>query len=242
MGFSLKKHDLPGISLPVSQPPALILLPPCDLSHIPGSLDPVASPAEDLEIIPCPLVTTHGDWPDVVQDVGMTGIRTFYGAGFMDHPAAPGTLPSLLIADKPPHAGNRGSPFEPVLHSTGSLAAQGMLVSRVEVRSLATAMGTGTPGEPLLLFRSILAIFTHYHTQVLPSRPGRRSLYPSCAHPDNTGEDGVKVFWHKGTSTEALVPFAHFLISRDQERAHQRSISSSGHPDALIVLISENEK
>jgi len=63
----------------------------------------------------------------------MTVIRTFFGTGFMDHPAAPGTLPSLFIADKAPHAGNRGSPFEPVLQGAGSLAAEGMLVSRVEV-------------------------------------------------------------------------------------------------------------
>ena len=133
MLFPLKKHDLPGIAIPVSRTPALVFLPSCDLSHIPGSLDPVASFAEDLEIIPGPLVTTHGDWPDVVQDVGVVGILTLYGAGFMDHPAAPGTLPSLLIADKPPHAGNRGSPFEPVLQGAGSLAAHGMLVFRSEV-------------------------------------------------------------------------------------------------------------
>jgi len=242
LSSTLKKHDLPGIALLASRSPAMIFLPPCDCSHIPGSLYPVASPAEDLEIIPGPLVTSHGDWPDMVQDVGMMVIRTFQGAGFMDHLPAQGTLPSLLITDKPPHAGNRDSSSEPVLQRAGSLAAEGMLVSRVEVGSLATAMGTGTPGEPLLLFRSILAIFTHYHNQVSPSWPGRRLLCRSGTRPHNTVEDGVKVFWHKGTSKGALFPFAHFRISRDQERIHQVSVPSSGHHDMLIVLISENEK
>jgi hypothetical protein len=131
--FSLKKQDLPEIALLMSRIPAMIFLPPCDLSHIPGSLDPVASLAEDLKIFPGPLVTSHGNWSDVIQDVVMTVIRTFHGAGFMDHLPAQGTLSSLLPADKPPHAGNRWSPFEPVLHSTGSLAADGLLVSRIEV-------------------------------------------------------------------------------------------------------------
>ena len=116
----------------MSQTPAMIFLPSCDPSHIPGSLDPVASPAEDLEIIPCPLVASHGDWPDMIQDIGMMVTRTFHGAGFMDLPAAQGTLPSLLIADMAPHSGDCGSPFEPVLQSAGSLAAEGMLVFRVE--------------------------------------------------------------------------------------------------------------
>jgi len=175
----LKKHDLPGIALPVIQAPAMIFLPPCDPSHIPGSLDPVASPAEDLKVIPGPLVASHGDWPDVVEDVGMMVTRTFQGVAIRNHLAAQGTLPSLLTADKPPHAGDRGSLCEPVLQSAGSLAAGGMLVSRVEVYSLAATMGTGTPGDPLLLFRGIPAIFTHYHDQISPSRPCHRSLCTS---------------------------------------------------------------
>jgi len=68
----------------------------------------------------------------MIQDIGMMVTRTFHGAGFMDLPLAPGTLPSLLIADKSPHPGDRGSPFEPILQSAGSLAAEGMLVFRVE--------------------------------------------------------------------------------------------------------------
>ena len=174
-----KKQDLPGILVPDGQAPAMILLPPCDISHIPGSLDPVASPAEDLEVIPRPLVTTHGDGPDVVKDVGMRGRRLFLSAGFTNLLFAPGTFPSLLITDKPSHAGNRGSPFEIIFQGAGSLAAEGMLVSRAEMRSLATALGTGPTGEPLFLFRSILAIFTHYHVQISPSRSGHRSLCTS---------------------------------------------------------------
>jgi len=129
----VKKHDLPGSAPRVSQTPAMIFLPPCDPSHIPCSLDPVASPAEDLEIIPGPLVSSHGDWPDMVQDVGMMVTRIFNGAGFMDCLSAQGTFPSLFIADKPPHSGDRESPFEPVLQGAGSLTAEGMLVSRAEV-------------------------------------------------------------------------------------------------------------
>jgi hypothetical protein len=147
----------------------MIFLPSCDLSHIPGCLDLVTSLAEDLKIIPGPLVTSHSNWPDVVENVATRVIRTFSGAGFMDLLPAPGTLPSLLVPDKSPHSGNRGSPFEPKLQSAGRPAAKGMFVSRIEVRSLATAMGTGTSGEPLLLFRGILAIFTHYHNQISPS-------------------------------------------------------------------------
>ncbi len=195
-----KKQDLPGIALPVSQAPAMIFLPPCDPSHIPPGLDPVAPPAEDLEIVQGPLVASHGDWPDVVEDVGMMVTRTFHGIALMNLPLTPGTFPSLLIADKPPHAGDRGSLFEPVLQRAGSLAADGMLVSRVEVQSLTTAMGTGTAGDPLLLFRAIPAIFAHYHDQASPSR----SVSPDIVHifvpvQNNTGEDGVKVFRHKST-------------------------------------------
>ncbi len=188
---TLKKHDLPGIALPVSQAPAMIFLPPCNPSHIPGSLDPVAPPAEDLEVIPGPLVASHGNWPDVVEDVGMMVTRAFQGIAIMDLLLTPGTLPSLLIADKPPHAGDRGSLGEPVLQGAGSLAAEGMLVSRVEVYPLAATPGAGTPGEPLLLFRSIPAIFTHYHGQVSPPRSCHRtlctSLYPSRIIRGRTG-------------------------------------------------------
>jgi len=49
-----------------------------------GSRDPVASPAEDLEIIPNPLVNSLGDWTDVVEDTGMRVIRSLNGSGFMD--------------------------------------------------------------------------------------------------------------------------------------------------------------
>ena len=141
----------------------MIFLPPGDVSHIPGCLDPVASLAEDLEIIPGPLVTSHGNWPDVVQDVMMAGMRTDIGPALMDLAFAPGTPPSLFVPDKPPHSGDRRPFFEPVLHTAGGLTAEGTLVSRIEVHSPAAATGTGTPGDPLLLFRSVLAIFTHYH-------------------------------------------------------------------------------
>jgi hypothetical protein len=117
----------------VNHSPAMIFLPPCDSSHIPGSLDLVASLAEDLEIIPGPLITSHGDWPDVIQDVVMVVIRTPGAVEFTDLLPAAGTLPSLLVPDKSPHFGNRGPHFGPVLHTAGGLAAGGMLVSRVEV-------------------------------------------------------------------------------------------------------------
>jgi len=143
--FPLKEYNLTGVALQVTRTRAVISLPMCNLSHIPGSLDPVASPAEDLEVIPCPLVTSHRDGPDVVKDVGMMDMKITLCVGFMDHLPAPGTLPTLLITDKPPHAGNRGSPFEIILQRAGSLAAEGMPVSRIEVYSLTAAMGTGTP-------------------------------------------------------------------------------------------------
>ena len=111
----------------------MIFLPPCDSFPIPGSLDPVASPAEDLEIFPCPLITSPGDWPDVIQDAGMMVIRSFNGSGFMDLPLTPGTLPSLFIPDKSPHFRDSRSHFEPVLDTAGGLAADSMLVSRTEV-------------------------------------------------------------------------------------------------------------
>jgi hypothetical protein len=139
-----KKPDLSGSIHLEGQTPAVIFLPTCNLSHIPGSLDPVASPAEDLEVIPCPLVTSHGDGPDVVQDVVMMDMRITLCVGFMDHLPAPDTLPTLLIADPPSHFRDRGPLFIPVLHGAGSLAADGMLVSRIEVYSLTTTMGTGT--------------------------------------------------------------------------------------------------
>jgi hypothetical protein len=128
-----KKPDLSGSIHLEGQTPAMIFLPTCNFSHIPGSLDPVASPAEDLEIIPCPLVTSHGDRPDVVQDIGMMVSRTFHGTGFIDLLTAADTFPSLLITDKPPHAGNCGTPFEIIFQYAGSLAAESMLVSLGEV-------------------------------------------------------------------------------------------------------------
>jgi len=158
-----EEQDLPGIAGRVNPSPAMIFLPPGDVSRITGCLDPVASLAEDLEIIPGPLVTPHGNWPDVVQDIMMAGMRTSVGPALMDLAFAPGTPPSLFVPDKPPHSGDRRPFFVPVFHIAGWLTAEGMLVSRIEVHSLAAAPGTGTPGDPLPLFRSILAIFTYYH-------------------------------------------------------------------------------
>jgi hypothetical protein len=169
--FSLKKQDLPGIVLLKGQSPAMIFLPSCDFSHITGSLDLVASFAEDLKIIPGPLITFHGYWPDVIQDVVMMYIRTSGGVEFMDLLFAPGTLPFLLKPDKSPHFGDRGPLFVPILPTAGGLAAQGILVPGIEVCSLTATMGTGAPGEALLLFRSsgIPAIFTKHHVQISPS-------------------------------------------------------------------------
>jgi mRNA interferase RelE/StbE len=45
-----KKQDLPGVV--VSQSPAIVFLPPCSLSPVPGCPEPVAPPAEDLEKLP----------------------------------------------------------------------------------------------------------------------------------------------------------------------------------------------
>jgi hypothetical protein len=123
-----KKQDLLGIVLPEGQSPAVIFLPPSDLSHIPGSLDLVAPLAEDLKIIPGPLIAPHGDWPDVIQNVVMTIIRRSGGGAFMDLLVAPGTLPFLLKPDKSPHFGNSGPLFAPVLPAAGGLAADGILV------------------------------------------------------------------------------------------------------------------
>jgi hypothetical protein len=172
----------------------MILLPSGYLSHIPGGLDPVTSAAQDLEIVPGPLVTSHGDWPDVVENVVMRGGGIPVCIGFVDYLPAPGTLPSLLIPHKPSHFSDRGPLFIPVLQGAGSLAARGVLVSRSEVYSLATAMGTGTTADPLLLFRSIMSIFPYYHIQVPPSWSGLLLLCAFCSRPDKTGEDGVKVF------------------------------------------------
>jgi hypothetical protein len=107
----------------------------------------------------------------MIENIGMRVHHTFYGAGFMDLPFAPCTLPSLLITDKPPHTGNRGPTFEIILQGAGSLAAESMLMSRAEVRSFATTMGTGITGEPFLLFGCILAVFTHYHNPILSPCP-----------------------------------------------------------------------
>ena len=128
-----KKQDLAAILFLKGQAPSMIFLPPRNLSHIPGSLDPVASHAEDLEIIPGPLVTAHGDGPDVVQDAGMMPMRIPRDRGFIDLPAAAGTFPSLFITDNPSQTGNRGSPFEIILQGAGSLAADRVLVSRGKV-------------------------------------------------------------------------------------------------------------
>ena len=162
----LEKQNLTGIVLLVSTSPAMILLPPCNVSHIPGGLDRIASHTKDLKIILGPLITTHRDWPDVVQDVVMMAVRTMTGAGFMDLLSAAGTHPSLLIPDKPPHLRDCGSHFEPVFHTAGGLAADCMFISRTEVYSPAAAMGTGAPGDPFPLFRCVLAIFTYYHVSL----------------------------------------------------------------------------
>lgn len=183
----LEEHDLPGTVLPEGQSPGMIFLPACDVSHIPGCLDLVASLAEDLEIIPGPLVTFHGDWPDVVQNVVMKGIRTCSGVGFTDFLFAPGTLPFLLIPDKPPHSGDRGPLFIPILYTAGGLAAQGSFVSGIEVCSLTATIGTGPPGEAILLFRSRTAVFTHYHVRVSPLGPNRYHGAHSGPGPDNAG-------------------------------------------------------
>jgi len=167
--MSREKRDLPGIIRPLDQSPAVISLPPCDSSHVTGGLDPVAPPAKDLQVIPCPLVTSHGYGPDVVEDIGVVVIRASRGAGFGYHLPAPCTLPSLLVPDTSSHAGNRGSHVKPVLHAAGGLAAEGVFASRCEVFSLAAAMGAGTPQDPLLLLLGILAVFTHYHVQISPS-------------------------------------------------------------------------
>ncbi len=189
-----EKEDLPGIVRLVSRSPDIIFLPPCDVSHIPGCLDPVASHAEDLQVIPGPLVTSHGDRPDVVKDVMMILVRTSGGVGFIDRLPADGTSPSLFVPDKPPHSGDRRPFFEPVLHTAGGLTAEGMPVSRIEVYSLAAAMGTGTSGDPLLFFRSILAIFTHHHIRSHLPDPFDVMTHIFLPGPDNTGAGWVKVF------------------------------------------------
>ena len=131
--FSLKKQDLPGIVLLKGQSPAMIFLPPCDSSHVPGSLDPVAPLTEDLEIIHGPLITTHGEWPDVVQDVVMMRMRTSGSVGCMDLLVAPGTFPFLLKPDKAPHLGDCRPLPPPVLPAAGGLAADGVLVPGTEM-------------------------------------------------------------------------------------------------------------
>jgi hypothetical protein len=117
-------------------------------------------------------------------------IRTFSGVEFMDLLSAPGTLPFLFIPDKPPHSGDRGPLFEPVLHTAGGLAADGMLVFRIKGYSLAATMGTGPPGETLLFFRSIPAVFTHDHVQVSPSFPLPLRKYILCPVRNMRGRAG----------------------------------------------------
>ena len=53
-----------------SQAPAILFFPACDIAHIAGGLDPVAPPAETLEIFPGPRAPPHCDRPDVVHDAG----------------------------------------------------------------------------------------------------------------------------------------------------------------------------
>jgi hypothetical protein len=63
----------------------------------------------------------------------MVVIRTFNGAGFMDHLPAPGALPFLLKPDKPSHFRDRGPLFAPVLDTAGGLATDGVLVPGIEM-------------------------------------------------------------------------------------------------------------
>ena len=111
----------------------------------------------------------------------------------MDLAFAPGTPPSLFVPDKPPHPGDSRSFFEPVLHTAGGLTAEGMLVSRIKVHSLAAAPGTGTTGDPLFLFRSILAIFTYYHIRSHLQDPVDIMTHILWPGPDNAGAGWVKV-------------------------------------------------
>jgi hypothetical protein len=129
----MEQENLPKIALPLGRSPAMIFPPSGDSSHIPGSLDLVAPLTEDLEIISRPLVTSNSDWSYVIQDVAMRGFLTLSGVEITNLLPAPGTFPSLLVPDKSPHDGDRVSHLEPVLHTTGSLAAYRMLVSRIEV-------------------------------------------------------------------------------------------------------------
>jgi hypothetical protein len=175
----------------------------CDFSHIPGGLDHGASCTEDLEIITGPLITTHSDWPDVIQDIVMMSIRTFGGVTFMDLLFAPGTLPFLLKADKSPHFGNRGPLFAPIHSASGGLAAQGILVPGIEVYSLTATIGQAR--RERRSFSSEVVEYRRYSHNTLYLRPG----------PDNTGTFGVKVLRHKGIKKGNLFPFAaHFLVSR----------------------------
>jgi hypothetical protein len=68
---SLEKQDLPGFVPQVRYPPAMIFLPSWDSSHIPGSLDPVASPAEAGD---CPWPTGHLPWQ---RHMSRTYIRVY---------------------------------------------------------------------------------------------------------------------------------------------------------------------
>jgi hypothetical protein len=145
------------------------------------------------QVIPCPLVTSHGDGPDGVQDVAM--IRTSGGVGFTDIPFTPDTLPPCSSRTRRLIPAIVGLTLNQYSLTAGGLAAEGMLVSRLEVRSLFAAPETGALGDPLLLFRGILAVFTHYHGRVSPHRPNR------CHDMEISGQvqiipwqDGVKVF------------------------------------------------
>ncbi|MCX6688148.1 MAG: hypothetical protein NTZ39_00375 [Methanoregula sp.] len=128
-----EEQDLPGIILQKGQSPVMIFLPSCDFSHIPGGLDLVASYAEDLKIIPGPLIPAHGDWSDVIQDIVMEYMQTLGGFEFMDLLFAMSALPFLFIMDKLPHFGNCGPLFAPILGTAGGPAADGIHVPKIEV-------------------------------------------------------------------------------------------------------------
>ncbi|MCX6696445.1 MAG: hypothetical protein NTV84_02610 [Methanoregula sp.] len=128
-----EEQYLPGVVLLKGQSPAVIFLPSCDFSHIPGGLDLVASFAEDLKIIPCPLIPAHGDWSDVIQNIVMEYMQTLGGFEFMDLLFAMSALPFLFIMDESPHFGNCGSLFAPILGTAGGPAADGSHVPKIEV-------------------------------------------------------------------------------------------------------------
>ena len=186
---SKDEQDLPGPVLLKGQSPAIIFFPACNISHIAGGLDPVALPAEDLEIVPGPLVPSHGDRPDVIHDAVMRCSRTLWGAAFRDLLSAVSTFPFLLRKDMQLHLRNSGLPA-PVLGGAGGPAADCIQVPEIEVASLMAAVGTGPPGEAFLLFGrvGVPAGFAMDHLCTRISGFGR----------DNAGAGGGESDWRLG--------------------------------------------